>query len=255
MVVHEGSGVAEVPEAASEAALSCPRCASPCEGASYCPACGVALAGTRRGGDRRVVTVLFADLCGFTSLCERMDPERLTDLVNAFFEELSRPIAQFGGVVDKYIGDAIMALFGAPTAHEDDPERAVWAAYEMQRVAREYAERTGVGLALRVGINTGLVVAGMVGTRLKRDYTVMGDAVNLAQRMEQHARPGTVLVAPETHRLVRGRFAFNAMAPLTVKGKRAPVPAYELIGPTPSETRGDRLELVGRAVELEVLRS
>ena len=182
--------------------------------------------------DRRVVTVLFTDVSGFTAMSEKLDPEEVTEIVNQFFAVLTEPIYRFGGVVDKYIGDAIMALFGAPVAHEDDPERAVWAAYEMQKAAKEFADKleakTGIGLKVRIGINTGLVVAGVVGGAQKQDYTVMGDTVNLAQRMEANARPGKVLVTGETYRQTRHRFGFLTLDPITVKGKVQPIEVYEL---------------------------
>lgn len=179
--------------------------------------------------------MLFTDVSGFTAMSEKLDPEEVTEIVNQFFAVLTEPIYRFGGVVDKYIGDAIMALFGAPIAHEDDPERAVWAAYEMQKAAKEFADtlesKTGIGLRVRIGINTGLVVAGAVGGAQKQDYTVMGDTVNLAQRMEANAQPGKVLVSGETFRQTRHRFNFLTLDPISVKGKVLPVEVYELEGP------------------------
>ncbi len=209
--------------------------------------------------DRRVVTVLFTDVSGFTAMSEKLDPEEVTEIVNQFFAVLTEPIYRFGGVVDKYIGDAIMALFGAPIAHEDDPERAVWAAYEMQRAAKEFADKleakTGIGLKVRIGINTGLVVAGAVGGAQKQDYTVMGDTVNLAQRMESNARPGKVLVTGETYRLARHRFSFMTLDPITVKGKVQPVEVYELEGPLKQveEQNPDAHPFVNRVRELDSL--
>ncbi|MNX19684.1 Adenylate cyclase 2 [compost metagenome] len=209
--------------------------------------------------DRRVVTVLFTDVSGFTAMSEKLDPEEVTEIVNQFFAVLTEPIYRFGGVVDKYIGDAIMALFGAPIAHEDDPERAVWAAYEMQRAAKEFADKleakTGIGLRVRIGINTGLVVAGAVGGAQKQDYTVMGDTVNLAQRMESNARPGKVLVTGETFRLARHRFSFLTLDAITVKGKAQPVEVYELEGPLKQveEQNPDSHPFVNRGRELDSL--
>jgi len=211
--------------------------------------------------DRRVVTVLFTDVSGFTAMSEKLDPEEVTEIVNQFFAVLTEPIYRFGGVVDKYIGDAIMALFGAPVAHEDDPERAVWAAYEMQRAAKEFADKleakTGIGLRVRIGINTGLVVAGAVGGAQKQDYTVMGDTVNLAQRMEANARPGKVLVTDETYRLARHRFSFATLDPITVKGKAQPVEVYELEGPLKQvdDQSPDSHPFVNRTRELDSLAS
>ena len=208
--------------------------------------------------DRRVVTVLFLDVSGFTALSEKLDPEQVTELINQFFTVLTEPIYRFGGVVDKYMGDAIMALFGAPVAHEDDPVRAVHAALEMQKAARAFSERqekeTGIRLQVRIGINTGLVVAGVVGSIQKRDYTVMGDSVNLAQRMEANARPGQILVTGETCRQAAHAIEFLALAPISVKGKSEPVPVYEAVGlkaehGQPTHSR----RMVGREDELEQL--
>ncbi len=209
-------------------------------------------------GDRRVVTVLFTDVSGFTAMSEKLDPEEVTEIVNNFFNVLVEPIYRYGGVVDKYIGDAIMALFGAPVAHEDDPERAVLAAWEMQHAAQRHAAeleaRTGIGLKVRIGLNTGLVVAGAVGGTQRSDYTVMGDTVNLAQRMEANAKPGKVLVTAETWNLSRHAFDFTALAPIMVKGKAEPVAVYELAGTrTLTATLTEDVLVIGRELEFEHL--
>ncbi|MBI6547018.1 MAG: tetratricopeptide repeat protein [Cyanobacteria bacterium NC_groundwater_1444_Ag_S-0.65um_54_12] len=233
----------------------CSACQAPVkEGQRFCAQCGAMLqssgaaapepvqranevfSSTRQSpeADRRVVTVLFTDVSGFTAMSEKLDPEEVTEIVNNFFKVLTEPIYRYGGVVDKYIGDAIMALFGAPIAHEDDPERAVRAAWEMQVAAKRHAEeleaRTGIGLKVRIGLNTGLVVAGTVGGNQRSDYTVMGDTVNLAQRMEANARPGKVLVTSDTYSLAQHAFNFEAFDPIQVKGKAEPVQVYELAG-------------------------
>lgn len=240
------------------------------EYAKFCPHCGIAQGGaaSRQGGltgqvrairsDRRVVTVLFLDVSGFTAMSETLDPEQVTDVINQFFEVLTEPIYRFGGVVDKYMGDAIMALFGAPIAHEDDPERAVRAAIEMQKAAETYSNqleaRTGIRLRVRIGINTGLVVAGVVGGSQKKDYTVMGDSVNLAQRMESNAKPGTILVTHETYRLAKGIADFQKLDPIMVKGKREPVNVYEVVALKAEQGQsGGSRRMVGREQELETL--
>lgn len=208
--------------------------------------------------DRRVTTVLFLDVSGFTAMSETLDPEQVTDVINQFFEVLTEPIYRFGGIVDKYMGDAIMALFGAPVAHEDDPERAVRAALEMQKAAETYSDqleaRTGIRLRVRIGINTGLVVAGVVGGAQKKDYTVMGDTVNLAQRMESNAKPGTILVTSETYRLAKAVAEFQELEPLMVKGKRDPVAVYEVVGlkTEQGQNLGTR-RMIGREIELETI--
>ncbi len=240
---------------------SCPEClASVAEHRAYCLSCGARLTGAAHldlpASDRRVVTVLFADVEGFTALSSRLDPERVTEILNAFFAALSEPVYRCGGVVDKYMGDALMALFGAPIAHEDDPERAVRAGLEMQSAAREFAAqletRTGIRLAVRVGINTGLVVAGAVGSGAKRDYTVMGDAVNLAQRLETAAPPGMVYVGEATYKVTKERFEYELVGTLTLKGLPAPVPAYRPVSvrPIPRGEFRERAPMVGRRSEL-----
>ncbi|MBI6546183.1 MAG: AAA family ATPase, partial [Cyanobacteria bacterium NC_groundwater_1444_Ag_S-0.65um_54_12] len=213
------------------------------------------------GSDRRIVTVLFADVSGFTALSARLDPERVTEILNDFFKVLAEPIYRCGGVVDKYMGDALMALFGAPIAHEDDPERAVLAGYELQRAAHSFAaefeRQTGIQLAVRVGINTGLVVAGAVGGGPKREYTVMGDAVNVAQRLEAAAEPGTILVGEETFKYTRDHFEYLVSGPLCLKGLPEPLIAYRLVAWRAAkwgELR-DRIPLVGRQSELGRLSS
>jgi class 3 adenylate cyclase/predicted ATPase len=189
-------------------------------------------------------------------MSEKLDPEEVTEIVNQFFAVLTEPIYRFGGVVDKYIGDAIMALFGAPIAHEDDPERAMAAAWEMQKAAGTFADRlesrTGIRLRIRIGLNTGLVVAGAVGGAQKQDYTVLGDAVNLASRLESNAKPGGILVSEETYRQTVHLWDFDALPPLKVKGKEEPIPVFEPRGPrqpTDADEAKERPAFVGRRHE------
>lgn len=225
--------------------------------ANFCSRCGRPTS-PLPSGDRRVVTVLFADVSGFTRLSEILDPERLTEILNACFKALSEPVYRFGGIVDKYIGDAIMALFGAPVAHEDDAERAVSAAYAMQRAAERFSANleaeTGLRLRLRIGLNTGLVVAGAIGGDRKRDYTVMGDAVNLAQRLESQAEPGSILVSGQTYRLTAHAFSYQSARKLFVKGRQEAVYAYELKGPLlEAPPSAERQVFIGRQDELAQL--
>jgi class 3 adenylate cyclase/tetratricopeptide (TPR) repeat protein len=207
-------------------------------------------------GDRRIVTVLFADVQGLEALQQTLDPEEVTDITNSLFKQLSDVIYKYGGAIDKYLSDGLMALFGAPTAHEDDPERAVMAAYELIEKARittdKLVARAGVRLSLRCGLHTGLVVAGEVGGDAKKDYTVMGDTVNLAQRVKANAKADQVLVTAETFRLTQMLFAFNGLPPITVKGRQEQVHPYELLGPREEEGVGgrERTNLVGRREEL-----
>lgn len=236
-------------------------------GALFCTDCGKPLDKKPQGtgllagatGERRVVTVLFADVSGFTAMSEKLDPEEVSQIMNAFFQVLADQIYKFGGTVDKYIGDCIMALFGAPIAHEDDAERAVSAAWAMQieggRFADELESRTGIRLKVRIGLNTGLVVAGAVGGEQKRDYTVLGDTVNLASRLESNARPGHILVSRETQRLARRAWFFESLEPIKVKGKEALIPVFEVQGPRAGLAEGEeRPAFTGRTAELAALR-
>lgn len=241
-------GARRVPEA-------CAACEAPLlANARFCVQCGTPVAGAgsetevetvvRRGtqelGDRRIVTVMFTELIGLASMTERLDPEEISDIVNQFFAVLTEPIYRHGGIVDKYIGDSVvMSIFGVPTVRADDPERAVAAAWAMLQAAQEFADalepRIGVRLAIRCGLNTGMVVAGEVGGAQKRDYTVMGDTVNLAQRMEANARPGCILVASETYTCSQHAFDYRVLEPIMVKGKELPVAVFEVTGPKTSE--------------------
>ena len=176
--------------------------------------------------DRRTVTVLFADLCGFTGLSERLDPEEIRALQDDMFAELTVAVERFNGFVDKFVGDALLALFGAPIAHEDDPERALGAALAMGEciaaVSERWQRRLGEPLALHIGINTGPVVAGGQGASGASAYSVTGDTVNTASRLQTTAEPGDILVGPVTHRLTRHAFAFDAFGELTLKGRARP---------------------------------
>ncbi|MDR7419328.1 MAG: adenylate/guanylate cyclase domain-containing protein [Armatimonadota bacterium] len=185
-------------------------------------------------GERRLVTVLFADVVGSTTLAERMDPEDWTSIMNRAFETMSQAVVRYEGTVGQFIGDEILAYFGAPTSHEDDAERAVRAALDMiagiQELAAELATAEGIDFRIRVGVNTGMAVVGEVGSQAKREYTAMGDAVNVAARMRAAARPGTILIADPTYRLVTHRFDCVAVGSLEVKGRVDPVAAYEVRG-------------------------
>ncbi len=188
----------------------------------------------RRRGERRVVTVLFCDVVGSTALAEKMDPETWTGLMNTTFEHLTAPVDEYDGNVARLMGDAILAFFGAPTAHEDDPQRAILAGLKMLENVHPLRERLqqeqGLDFNIRVGINTGLAVVGDVGTALHGEYSAMGDAVNLAARMEQTAAAGTVQVGHDTYALVAPLFDFEELGGITVKGKEEPVLAYRVLG-------------------------
>src|SRR5574341_1471357 len=215
---------------------------------------------------RKLVTVLFADVVGFTALIEDMDPEIVTTTMNALWSRLDGAILAEGGTIDKHIGDAIMALFGAPTAREEDPEHAIRAALAMQEQLRAFVEDEAVtslgrfrNLAMRIGVHTGLVLVGPVGTT--QEYTALGDTVNTASRIQSAAQPGKVLISHSTHRHVRGIFDVTPQEPLVVKGKSEPLHVFTVERVRPRSFRvtnrgvvGIETPTIGRDNELARLR-
>jgi class 3 adenylate cyclase/tetratricopeptide (TPR) repeat protein len=257
----------------------CDSCGEPApEGARFCMACGAALEGAADSAadraplaeaadavppsapsldERRTVTVLFADLSGYTAIAERLDPESVKRQLDRILGRLGEEVLKYGGHVDKFIGDNVMAIFGAPVAHGDDAVRAVRAGLGMQDAMGEINEplfaQFGVTFTLCVGVNTGEVLAGHVG----EGYTVIGDAVNVAARLQAAARPGTVTVGEATHRATREAVHYVAVAaPLTLKGKREPTKAWEALDgresshPELSPANSAQAPFVGRAGEL-----
>jgi class 3 adenylate cyclase/tetratricopeptide (TPR) repeat protein len=209
-----------------------------------------------RTEERRVVTVLFADLVGFTGLSQDRDPEQVKHLVDSCFQRLVGDITAFGGTVDKIIGDGIIALFGAPTAHEDDPERAVRAALRMQRTIGEMASELNADIRMRIGVNTGEVVVGAI--RAGGDYTAMGDTVNVASRLETVADPGEVIVGPGTVALTSTAIRYEPRGAVLVRGREVPVEvsvAMEELVPPGRRRRMERSPLAGRNLELMQLTS
>ena len=222
-------------------------------GARFCAECGQDL--RLRGDERRIVTVLFADLVGYTALSETRDPEQVKNLIDGCFERLVADIDAFGGRVDKIIGDAIVALFGAPVAHEDDAERAVRAALRMQETLATCTDDLGVAIRMRVGVNTGEVLVGAL--RAGGDYTAMGDVVNTANRLQTAAAPGTVLVGGATYAATRRVVRYDALEPLDVKGREELVPAWcavDAMLPPGYRPERNRAALIGREPELGLLR-
>jgi len=207
--------------------------------------------------------VLFADVSGFTALAERLDPEEVRAFQNALFETLAQAIARYDGFVEKFVGDAVMAVFGAPVAHEDDPERALDAALDMlgrsARLSDRWEGRLGQPVTLHIGVHTGPVVAGSLGNAAGAAYAVTGDTVNTTARLLA-AAPGTILVSDATHALTRHRFAFEPARELALRGKSEPVVVHRLLGALaePRSARGLAAHglatpLVGRADELNQL--
>ncbi|MPY91614.1 MAG: AAA family ATPase [Acidimicrobiia bacterium] len=234
--------------------MRCPSCRSAVpDGSRFCSTCGHDL--QARADERRVVTVLFGDLAGFTTMAESVDPELVKNLVDRCFERLVRDIVSFGGRVDKIVGDAIVALFGAPVAHEDDAERAVRAALAMQETMAAYRAEVGTRMQLRIGINTGEVLTGAM--RAGGDYTAMGDVVNTANRLEMAAPPGEVYVGAASYYATSLAVAYEPVGVVHARGREGPVEAWRaekvllLPGRYP---RGHRSPLLGRDDELILLR-
>lgn len=257
--------------------MRCAECGEPlAEGARFCASCGASVAtvgatapaegaGSRdQGGrQRKVATLLFADLVGFTTLNEQNDPEVIEAVVSRAFARLSAEIERYEGTVEKFAGDAMLAVFGVPTVHEDDAERAVRAALEMQQVMAELrseleAQRRPT-LGLRIGIETGEVLADQRRATDERDRMVTGDAVNTAARLEQSAAPGAVVVGPRTHEATRALIEYAELAPMALKGKSAPIQTWQAIrvrtrrgGVRP--VLGLEAALIGRDEELGLLK-
>ena len=183
----------------------------------------------------REVSVLFADISGFTSMSEKMSPSAVALLLNEYLSRMTDVIFKYEGTLDKYIGDAIMAVFGAPLDMPDHAERAIRAALEMQeRLAEWNAERKeGPEFRVRIGINSGKALAGEIGSVNKKEYTVLGDTVNTASRLESSvAKPGSVVIGANTHAMVEGLFECRSLGSFSLKGKSLEVPCFEVTGLT-----------------------
>ncbi|MBM3216320.1 tetratricopeptide repeat protein [Candidatus Poribacteria bacterium] len=216
-------------------------------------------AGTDIVGERRKVVVMFSDVSGFTAMSEKMDPEQIHTIMNECFDGLVKIVYKYEGYIDKFIGDCIMTLFGAPVAHEDDVARALFAILEMTDWLNAYSERLqalhGVAVGMHTGLNYGTVIAGGLGSDLRMDYTVIGDTVNVASRLESAAQRGQTFVSETVYAMGRRQFRFAEVEPLTLKGKSRPVPAFQVLAvrDDPEPLRGIEgfpSVLVGRDDEL-----
>src|SRR2546422_9222378 len=211
-------------------------------------------------GERKQVTVMFTDVSGFTALSERLDPEDVHAIMDRAFEVILSAVHRYEGTVNQFLGDGVMALFGAPIAHEDHASRALSAALtinrELQPLGAEVKRLHGRDFLMRIGINTGPVVVGAIGRDLRMDYTAVGDTTNLAARLLNLARPGQIVVSRYTQHLRDGFFAFEDLGEFEVKGKTHPIRAYALTGEVHGQTRllvskaRGLTPLVGREVEL-----
>jgi len=257
-------------ECGSRLALICPKCGKvnpPTN--NFCGGCGSPLAEKGEAewakpameAERKQVTVLFSDLSGYTAMTEKLDPEEVKEIMARVFGEIAQIVTKYEGFIEKFIGDAVVALFGVPKAHEDDPVRAIRAAREMHEVVNTLSpgveKRTGKLISMHTGVNTGLVVTGEVklegGT-----HGVAGDVINVASRLSSLASPGEILVGPETYRQAEGYFAFEKLEPATVKGKAEAIQLYRVLRPreepiTVHRLHGLRADLIGRKVEMSQL--
>ncbi len=238
----------------------CPACGSEnAPEARYCSRCGTHLGLDQpQGATRKTVTILFSDIVGFTNLTEASDPERLRSVMARYAEEMRRVIERHDGTVEKFIGDAVMAVFGVPRLHEDDALRAVRAAVDMRDALRQLnatlAQERGVNIEVRTGVNTGEVVVSGAGPA---GAWVVGDPVNVAARLQQAANPGEILIGPDTYQLVRGAVTVDALESVTLKGKQEPVSPFRLLAVLPGvpSVRPRHLDfpIVGRERELALL--
>jgi class 3 adenylate cyclase/tetratricopeptide (TPR) repeat protein len=278
-------------ECATPLARICPKCGTRLSSmAKFCPACAHPVAAgqvtettsaspqaytpkhladkilTSRSaleGERKQVTVLFCDIVDSSRLAERLDPEAMHEIMDRALRLMAEAVHRYEGTVNQYLGDGLMALFGAPVAIEDHALRAVQAALAIRETLSGYSEQLererGVEVRLRLGLNTGLVVVGRIGDDLRMDYTAVGDTTHVAARMQALAEPGTILVTEATHRLVEGYVRSDALGPVQVKGRSEPVTAYRVTGRRRGRTRlevsAERglTQLVGRQRELGLL--
>jgi len=215
--------------------------------------------GTQVEGERRPVTILFGDLSGFTSMSETMDPEQVVEVVNQYFDTMVEIASRYGGHIDKFMGDALMVLFGAPVVHEDDPLRACLAAVEMLEAMDRFAAERKMALAMSIGLNSGEVVALNVGSKERMEYTVIGDAVNLAARLEKVASARECVIGENTFKRVKGKIRLKKLKPVMVKGKSKPQNVYLILGRMEAEEkaaslRSGSIKMVGRQTEMDGIR-
>jgi class 3 adenylate cyclase len=223
----------------------------------------IRLASPNIEGERKPVTILFTDIVGSTSYAEKLDPEEWREIVSGAHERVSEAVYRYEGTIAQLLGDGVLAFFGAPITHEDDPIRAVRAALDIQHAIADYRRQLEGyidSFQMRIGINTGTVIVGAMGSDMHMEYTAIGEAVNLAARLQSAAEPDHVLISEATERMVKAAFDLKSLGEITVKGKAAPVRVFEVVEPkgTPSSGRGIEglsSPLVGRDQELRALRA
>jgi class 3 adenylate cyclase len=238
---------------------ACPRCgAENPPAARFCNACAAPLPGPAAGlpEERKIVTILFVDLVGFTARSERLDPEDVRAIQTPYFARVRTAIESFGGTVEKYIGDAIMAVFGAPVAHGDDPERAVRAALAiLDAVAELNDTQADLDLQVRIAVNTGEALVSLGANTAQGEGIVAGDVVNTAARLQSAAPVNGILVGEETYRATRSAVDYEDAEPVVAKGKQEPVPVWRAVAArvAPGERPAGRVPMVGRTTELAAL--
>jgi class 3 adenylate cyclase/tetratricopeptide (TPR) repeat protein len=240
--------------------MKCPKCQTENpEGAKFCTECAHKFGeGLATEGERKQVTVLFSDLSGYTAMSERLDPEEVKNIISRIFGEIAQVVVKYDGSIEKFIGDAVVAFFGVPKAHEDDPVRALRAAREIHEIvdaiSPQFESKVGRPLSMHTGINTGLVVTGEV-TMGKGSLGVTGDTVNVASRLSGLAKPGEILVGEDTYRQAEGLFNFAPLTPVSVKGKAEAVQVYRVAGIKEKQGRSVGVDspLVGREKEMNLL--
>src|SRR6266436_8059125 len=242
------AGAAPAPAAAVASAAPPARFASP---EAYTPkhlAEKILTSKSAIEGERKIVTVMFSDVSGFTALSEKLDPEDVHAMMDRAFEVILGAVHRYEGTSNQFLGDGVMALFGAPIAHEDHAQRALSAALAIQEglkpLAADVKQVHGIEFRMRMGINTGPVVVGAIGRDLRMDYTAVGDTTNLAARLLNLAAPGQIVVSRYTQHLRDGFFVFEDLGEFEVKGKTHPVRAYALQSEVRGQTRLDRKSVV-----------
>ena len=252
--------------------LTCPQCGIDIQADdAFCGVCGTSLAPPPQNelkdepidqGERKYVTVLFSDLSGYTAMSEKLDPEEVKEIMSRIFGEIAQVVASYEGFIEKFVGDAVMALFGVPKSHEDDPVRAIKAAREIHDIVEtlspELEKKIGRPISMHSGINTGLVITGKMDME-KGIHGVSGDTINLASRLQGLANKGEILVGQDTYRQAEGYFTFESLEPTLVKGRAEPVQVRKVLSQkekpvTMHRLSGMRANLIGRKVEMEELR-
>jgi len=249
----------------------CPNCGQVLlTAAKFCNECGHKMQEVQEpekaepvvDSERKHVTVLFSDLSGYTAMSEKLDPEEVKEIMSRIFGEIAQVITKYEGFIERFVGDAVMAIFGVPKVHEDDPVRAIRAAREIhdlvEAMSPQFEEKIGRALSMHSGINTGLVVTGEVDVE-RGTHGLMGDTINTASRLQGLAKVGEILVGYETYRQTEGYFNFEKQDPTTVKGKAEPISVYRMISPkekpvTVHRLSGMRADLIGRNVEIAQLK-